>query len=34
VATFRRFPLTPLAYRLIFVHAIILMVGGRRRTMD
>jgi putative membrane protein len=29
VATRRRFPLTPLAYRLILVHALILMVGGR-----
>ncbi len=28
VATARRFPLTPLVYRLIFLHAIILMVGG------
>jgi putative membrane protein len=28
VATYRRFPLTPLAYTLIFVHACILMVGG------
>jgi putative membrane protein len=28
IATARRFPLTPLAYRLIFVHALILMVGG------
>jgi putative membrane protein len=28
VATWRRFPLTPLAYRLIFVHGLILMVGG------
>ena len=28
VATARRFPLTPLAYRLIFLHAIILMLGG------
>lgn len=28
VATYPRFPLTPLAYRLIFVHALILMVGG------
>jgi putative membrane protein len=28
VATARRFPLTPLAYRLIFIHSIILMVGG------
>ena len=26
--TARRFPLTPLVYRLIFVHAVILMVGG------
>jgi putative membrane protein len=29
VATRRRFPLTPLAYRLILLHALILMVGGR-----
>jgi putative membrane protein len=29
VATRRRFPLTPLAYRLILVHACILMLGGR-----
>jgi putative membrane protein len=28
VATRRRFPLTPLAYRLVFVHACILMLGG------
>jgi len=28
VATRRRFPLTPLAYRLIFLHALVLMVGG------
>jgi putative membrane protein len=28
IATARRFPLTPLAYRLVFVHALILMVGG------
>ncbi|MCZ6726728.1 MAG: DUF2238 domain-containing protein [Acidobacteria bacterium] len=28
VATYRRFPLTPLAYRLLFVHAAILMLGG------
>lgn len=28
IATARRFPLTPLAYRLIFVHALILMIGG------
>jgi putative membrane protein len=28
VATTKRFPLTPLAYRLLFVHALILMVGG------
>jgi putative membrane protein len=27
-ATFSRFPLTPLAYRLIFIHSVILMVGG------
>ena len=28
LVTARRFPLTPLVYRLIFLHAIILMVGG------
>ncbi len=28
VATRRRFPLTPLLYRLLFLHAAILMVGG------
>ncbi|HEX7980182.1 MAG TPA: DUF2238 domain-containing protein, partial [Gemmatimonadaceae bacterium] len=28
VATAKHFPLTPLAYRLLFVHALILMVGG------
>jgi len=28
VATRRAFPLTPLAYRLIFIHAVILMLGG------
>jgi putative membrane protein len=28
IPTYRRFPLTPLAYRLLFVHALILMVGG------
>jgi putative membrane protein len=28
VLTARRFPLTPLAYRLIVLHAIVLMVGG------
>jgi putative membrane protein len=28
VATRKRFPLTPLAYGLILVHAVILMVGG------
>jgi putative membrane protein len=27
-ATYRRFPLTPLAYRLIFFHAAVLMLGG------
>lgn len=28
VATYKGYTLTPLAYRLIFVHALILMVGG------
>jgi putative membrane protein len=28
LATARRFPLTPLVYRLVFVHALILMLGG------
>ncbi|MFZ5558719.1 MAG: DUF2238 domain-containing protein [Pseudomonadota bacterium] len=28
IATFRRFPLTPLLYVLIFLHAAVLMVGG------
>jgi putative membrane protein len=28
ILTFRRFPLTPLVYRLIFIHALILMLGG------
>ncbi|HTM25780.1 MAG TPA: DUF2238 domain-containing protein [Vicinamibacterales bacterium] len=28
VATYRRFPLTPMVYTLIFVHAGILMLGG------
>src|SRR5690349_21556063 len=28
VLTYRRFPLTPLAYRLILLHALILMIGG------
>ncbi len=28
IATYRRFPLTPLAYVLVWLHAIILMVGG------
>jgi putative membrane protein len=28
VVTARRFPLTPLVYRLLFVHGVILMVGG------
>jgi putative membrane protein len=28
VATYRRFPLTPLAYRLILIQALILMIGG------
>jgi len=28
LATYRRFPLTSLTYRLIFLHALILMLGG------
>ncbi len=28
IATHGRFPLTPLAYRLLLIHALILMVGG------
>ena len=28
VATYRRFPLTPLVYTLILIHSLILMVGG------
>jgi len=28
VATRRRFPLTPLAYRLLFLHSLVLVVGG------
>jgi putative membrane protein len=28
IATRRRFPLTPLAYRLLFLHALVLMLGG------
>ena len=28
IATYRRFPLTPLAYRLLLLHALILIVGG------
>ncbi|MBB4743677.1 putative membrane protein [Actinoplanes octamycinicus] len=28
VLTYRRFPLTPLAYRLILAHALVLMIGG------
>lgn len=28
VATYRRFRLTPLVYRLLFLHALILMLGG------
>ena len=28
IATYRRFPLTPLLYRLFFLHALILMAGG------
>jgi putative membrane protein len=29
IFTYRRFPLTPLSYRLLFLHALILMLGGR-----
>jgi putative membrane protein len=28
ILTYRRFPLTPLTYRLLFLHALILMLGG------
>jgi putative membrane protein len=28
IVTARRFPLTPLVYRLIFLHALVLMLGG------
>ncbi len=28
LATYRRFPLTPMLYRLLFLHALILIVGG------
>ena len=28
VATWRSFPLTPLAYRLLFLHSLVLVVGG------
>ena len=28
VLTYRRFPLTPLLYRLLFLHAVVLIVGG------
>ena len=28
VATYRRFPLTPLVYRLLFLHALVLILGG------
>lgn len=28
LATYRRFPLTPLLYRLLFLHALVLMLGG------
>jgi putative membrane protein len=28
ILTYRRFPLTPLLYRLLAVHAVILMIGG------
>jgi putative membrane protein len=29
IATRRRFPLTPLLYRLLFLHALVLIVGGK-----
>ena len=28
IPTYRRFPLTPMLYRLIFVHALVLILGG------
>ena len=28
ILTYRRFPLTPLLYRLLFIHAVILIIGG------
>ncbi len=28
VLTYRKFPLTPLLYRLLFIHALILILGG------
>ena len=28
ILTYRRFPLTPLLYRLLFLHAVVLIVGG------
>lgn len=28
IATYRRFPLTPLLYRLLFLHSLILILGG------
>jgi len=28
IGTYRRFPLTPLLYRLLFLHAVVLLVGG------
>jgi putative membrane protein len=34
VLTYRRFPLTPLAYRLLAVHAVILVVGGHWTYAD
>lgn len=34
IATYRRFPLSRLAYRLIAVHAVILMVGGHWTYAD
>ena len=34
VATYRRFPFTPLVYRLVFVHALILMLGAHYTYAD
>jgi putative membrane protein len=34
VLTRRRFPLTPMAYRLVFLHACVLMIGGHYTYAD